>query len=100
MYIAQVSDLFHVLPFKYLPPLRNALDISTKRGSTAGHFIYDNLVDVLGSAAINFIEPRGRSSNVLEFDPLGTTFLYISRSCDGIDTVCPQRPLPLLRVCE
>lgn len=81
----KVSDLFHVLPRSMLTPLRRAFDVSTKRGSSAGHFIYDHI------KAVNFIDANvHRSSNVNEGDA-NATFLVLDRSCAGFDELCAPR---------
>lgn len=78
----KVSDLFHVVPAKYLQALRKALNFPTRRSSTAGHWIYKPLVQMVGGSRIHFIEKMGRTSNVDQIGP-GLPFLFIDRSCKG-----------------
>ena len=86
----KVSDLFHVLPAKHFKAFRAALDISTRKSRSAGHWIYRPLVKMVGKAEVRFIDPKGRRSNVDQFDP-DPPFLFIDRSCKGYEIACVNR---------
>ena len=84
----KVSDLFHVFPYRYLVPLRRAME-ATARRTGAAHWIYKPLAISIGPSSMNFVDKEGHRSNMGEHDE-GLSFVYIDRSCQDYDALCSR----------
>ena len=112
---SKVSDLFFVYPGNRLGlHLRRAMDTSASAGpstrhslgSSAAHWLLPHLMKGLDEpkptgvaghwyrwGSVNFIDPAGRSSNVLPNS--SATFLYLDRSCRKFDELAScEKPKP------
>ena len=88
----RVSDLFFVIPPRFLPAFRRALQWSGERmqrlktrnrGFTAGHWVWQSLATEIGNRSLRFIDNRHMSSDskaICETQP-STAFVRVLRHC-------------------